>query len=138
MKKHLASLITAGRIAGSFLLFIFEPFSPAFFTLYALCCLSDVLDGFIARKIKTESKLGEILDSIADFVFIAVVLFVFLPLIPWEAWMLWWMGAIALIRLMSLVIGFIRFHAFAFLHTYANKVTGIALAFFRFFTLYLV
>ena len=42
--------------------------------------------------------------------------------------MLCWAGAIALIRFVSLGIGFMKYRAFAFLHTYANKCTGAVLA----------
>lgn len=130
MVKFAASAITIIRIICAVLMLFFVPFSPPFFVLYALCCVSDVLDGFVARKTNTESKLGETLDSISDFVFIAVMLTILIPLISWEGWMLWWIAAIALLRFSSLGIGFAKFHALTFLHTYSNKVTGIALSFF--------
>lgn len=37
--------------------------------LYSLCGVTDVLDGFLARKLHTESKAGEWLDSFADLFF---------------------------------------------------------------------
>jgi CDP-diacylglycerol--glycerol-3-phosphate 3-phosphatidyltransferase len=41
--------------------------SPAvFLTLYALCGLTDVADGIVARKTNTQSKTGARLDTIAD------------------------------------------------------------------------
>ena len=130
MIKYAASAITIIRIICAVLMLFFVPFSPPFFVLYALCCVSDVLDGFVARKTNTESKLGETLDSIADFILIAVIFVAFIPFLMFEAWMLWWIGAIALLRFSSLGIGFARFHALTFLHTYSNKVTGIALSLF--------
>jgi CDP-diacylglycerol--glycerol-3-phosphate 3-phosphatidyltransferase len=131
--KHIASLISAGRIAGAFALFLTEPLSTPFFVLYALCCASDFLDGYIARKTNTASKFGETLDSIADFVLIAVMLVIFIPLISLEHWTLYWIAAIAAIRFASLAVGFVKYRAFALLHTYGNKATGIALACFPFF-----
>ncbi len=95
--------------------------------LYAFCGLSDILDGVIARKYGCASALGATLDSIADFVFVAAALFALIPALPWEKWMLVWAGGIALVRLMSLGTGWIKFHTFAFLHTYANKAAGAAL-----------
>ena len=130
--KHVASIITATRIAGALVLLFIEPLSAVFFVLYALCCVSDVLDGYIARKTKTTSKFGAALDSIADFVFIAVMLFIFVPLIPFEKWMLFWIAAVALVRFTSLTVGFAKYRALAFLHTYGNKATGIVLACFPF------
>jgi CDP-diacylglycerol--glycerol-3-phosphate 3-phosphatidyltransferase len=124
--KHAASLITAGRMAGAFVLLLIKPLSAPFFGVYFLCCASDILDGFIARKTNTTSKFGETLDSVADFILTAVILVIFIPLLEWEAWMLYWISIIALIRFISLGIGFAKYHTFAFLHTYANKATGIA------------
>jgi CDP-diacylglycerol--glycerol-3-phosphate 3-phosphatidyltransferase len=98
-----------------------------FFAVYFLCGISDILDGYIARKTNTSSRFGEILDSIADFIFVTVMLFIFIPLLAWGKWMLYMIGIIALVRFVSLGIGFVKYHAFAFLHTYANKITGIAL-----------
>jgi len=131
--KHIASLITAGRIVGAFALLLIEPLSVPFFVLYVLCCASDVIDGYVARKTNTTSKLGEILDSITDFVLIAVMLIIFIPLIALEQWTLYWIAAVAVIRFSSLAVGFVKYRAFASLHTYANKATGIILACFPIF-----
>jgi len=125
--KYAASLITTGRIIGAFVLLLTTPLSVLFFIVYAVCCASDILDGYIARKTKTTSKLGEVLDSIADFVLVAVLFVIFIPLLAWEWWMIYWIGVIALTRFLSLGIGFAKYRAVSFLHTYANKVTGIAL-----------
>lgn len=61
--------------------------SPAvFWTLYLLCGLSDVLDGAVARLTGTVSRLGERLDTLADIIFVAVwlVLFILPMAILWE------------------------------------------------------
>lgn len=42
--------------------------------------------------------------------------------------MILWLIVIALIRFLSLGIGFMKYRTMAYLHTYANKFTGIALA----------
>ena len=130
--KYTASLITAGRIIGAFALLLTTPLSVSFFLVYALCCVSDILDGYVARTTKTTSKLGEILDSIADFVLVVVMLVILIPLLTWEWWMIYWVCAIALTRFVSLGIGFAKHRTISFLHTYANKVTGIALVCFPF------
>ena len=41
-------------------------------------------DGFIARRIKTESKLGAMLDSFADMIFLVVVVLKIFPEIKFE------------------------------------------------------
>ncbi len=124
----MVSLITLARILGALALLWMPPLSAGFFWVYGLCCVSDMLDGFIARRTNATSQFGAALDSVADFMFIAMMFWIFLPLFAWEMWMLVWMGLIALTRFASLIIGFVKYRAFAFLHTYANKITGIALA----------
>ena len=42
----------------SILLFLTETFSSTFYTIYFYCGISDMLDGYIARKSKNESKIG--------------------------------------------------------------------------------
>ena len=86
-----------------------------------------MLDGFIARKFRCASPLGAALDSIADFVFLAAALLSLIPALHWAGWMLWWAGAIALVRFISLAVGWLKFKTPAFLHTHANKAAGAAL-----------
>ena len=126
--KHIASLITTSRIVGALVLLFIEPLSTPFFVVYILCCASDVIDGYVARKTNTASRFGEILDSAADFLLVAVMGYIFIPLLVWEQWMLYWIGMVAVVRFTSLSVGFAKYRAFAFLHTYGNKATGIACA----------
>lgn len=101
-----------------------EPFSAAFWVCYLCGGLSDLLDGAVARKLKAHSPAGAKLDSIADVVFTAALAIVAVGQIQFPAWM--WLCAvcIAALRLTSYGIGFIKYHTFASLHTYANKATG--------------
>jgi len=124
---NLPNIISAVRIVGSFALFLTTPLSGAFIAIYALCGLSDMLDGYIARRFGCVSETGAVLDSVSDAIFIAVLAIIFIPIIHWQPWMLIWMAVIVLIRCASLVIGFKKFQALAFLHTYANKITGLVL-----------
>lgn len=57
-----------------------------FLDFYLLCGLSDVLDGAIARRTGTVSRLGERLDTIADIVFVAVWMTLFIPVINVGRW----------------------------------------------------
>ena len=88
-----------------------------------------MLDGAAARKTHTESKKGAVIDSIADIVFIVVTaiklfkpLFKIFPQQSLTAFIL-----IALIRISAYIIGIIKFHRPAFLHTVLNKITGFVL-----------
>jgi len=48
-----------------------------FITCYLLCGISDILDGYLARKLKAQSALGSNLDTFADFIFTMVYLYFF-------------------------------------------------------------
>nr|WP_053359909.1 CDP-alcohol phosphatidyltransferase family protein [Clostridium butyricum] len=130
--KYLPNTITLVRIICSFLLFSLKPFSVSFFIVYTICGLSDVLDGYIARKLRYISEAGASLDSIADVIFIFSMMIIIVPIFKWSWWMLVWIGIIILMRLSSLLIGFIKYRALAFLHTYSNKMTGFLLFCFPF------
>lgn len=125
--KNAPNIITFCRIVLCVPLYIVSPLSPMFAVIYAACGLSDILDGFIARKTGASSKFGAVLDSIADFIVVCVILIKLIPLVELPHGILTWIAGIALIRLTSLAVGYYKYHAFAFLHTYANKATGILL-----------
>jgi CDP-diacylglycerol--glycerol-3-phosphate 3-phosphatidyltransferase len=98
-----------------------------FWVLYLIAGLTDMLDGFLARRWGVESKFGARLDSLADFVFVLVVgykLFPWLKL-PTALWMM--IGLIALVKVINAISSFVVKHRIAFLHTTANKLTGFLL-----------
>lgn len=98
-----------------------------FFVIYLLCGISDVLDGYLARKLKVNSAFGSMLDSIADVVFIGTLLLILINIHQWDMWQLTWVGLILLIRLVSLTVGFVKYRDLAFIHTYSNKFAGVLL-----------
>ncbi|WP_179945168.1 CDP-alcohol phosphatidyltransferase family protein [Paenibacillus durus] len=130
--KHIPNVLTVMRIICSVILLLVKPLSALFFGIYIVCGASDVLDGYIARKTKSTSQLGASIDSIADAIFIGVTLSVFLPILHLPLWILCWIGAVAVIRIGSLIIGFVKYSALSFIHTYANKATGLMLFCFPF------
>ena len=54
----MANSITAIRIACSIALLFCPAFSPAFYTLYIIAGVSDMIDGTVARKTGTVSEFG--------------------------------------------------------------------------------
>ena len=127
--KFIPNFITLIRIICTALIIFTESFSSIFFIFYFLCGLSDVLDGYIARKFKLCSKFGARLDSVADAFFIITILIKILPSLRLELWMILWIVFIFIIKVLSLIIGGLKFGEVAFLHTYANKLAGILLFF---------
>ena len=127
MKRHIPNIITLSRIPMAVVLPFVQSSPAVFWTLYLLCGLSDVLDGAIARLTGTTSRLGESLDTIADTVFIAAWVILFLPTIIVGKWIWICVGLIALVKVVNIVSGFIMQNTFVSKHTYANKATGLLL-----------
>ena len=79
MNLKIPNILTIGRIiiVPIFVLTFFIPglFGDLIpFFLFAIASFTDYLDGFLARMFKEESKLGELLDPIADKILIAAAL----------------------------------------------------------------
>ena len=104
-----------------------QPSPAVFWTLYLLCGLSDVLDGAVARSTGTASRLGERLDTIADIIFVAVWIVLFISAIDVGRWLWIWTGVIALIKVVNAISGLAMKKGFLAKHTLANKATGILL-----------
>ena len=79
MKIKIPNYLTIGRII-IVPIFVFTYFLPGFygdvipFALFILASFTDFLDGLLARMYKEESKLGELLDPIADKIIVAAAL----------------------------------------------------------------
>ena len=123
---NLADIVTLFRIVGAVLLIAIKPTSGLFLILYTITGATDVIDGQIARKTNTSSEFGARLDSIADVLFFGVAAFKIMPLLWSKLTLLIWLfiAVTALVRIISYVVAMIKYHCFASLHTYMNKLTG--------------
>ena len=79
----------------------FPAFSLAFYALYITAGVSDMVDGWVARRTHTASELGAKLDTIADIVFVVVCLVKLLPVVDITTWLYVWIGIIALIKIIN-------------------------------------
>ena len=86
MKKQIANIITLYRILGSIGLLFCPLFSACFYGTYLFCGLTDMVDGTVARKTGATSTFGARLDSVADFLFVAVSFGKLVPVIRLPAW----------------------------------------------------
>lgn len=123
-----ANGITLLRIIGTIGLLFVNTMSPLFLGLYTFTGLTDAFDGWLARRTGTASPFGARLDSIADLLFYAVMLVKLLPVL-WETLprAIWCAAAVVLlIRLGSYITAAVKYHLFASMHTYLNKLTGAA------------
>lgn len=128
-KWNTADTITSVRIAASLFLLFLPLRSAGFLVAYTLTGLTDALDGWIARKTGTASDFGARLDSIADLLFYGIVLFRLAPVL-WQVLpvAIWYAVAIILlVRLAAYGTAAIKYHRFASLHTWLNKLTGAAI-----------
>ena len=123
----MANIITIFRILCSIALLFFSAFSSAFYTLYITAGISDIVDGWVARRTHTVSELGAKLDTIADIVFVIVCLVKLLPVLDIAVWLYVWIGVIALIKIINIISGFVVQKQFVSVHSVMNKVTGLLL-----------
>ena len=79
MRFKFPNYLTIGRII-IVPIFVFTFYLPGFygdilpFALFVIASFTDFLDGLLARMYKEESKLGELLDPIADKIIVATAL----------------------------------------------------------------
>ena len=133
----MANAITIFRMAASIVLLLCPVFSPSFYVFYIAAGLSDMLDGFVARKTNTASRFGARLDTTADYVFVIVCLIKLLPVLRIPVWLYVWTGIIALIKVINIISGFALQKMFMAVHSTMNKATG-ALLFLLPLTMHLV
>lgn len=140
MKKYLTvpNCITLARIAGSAAMFFTKSLSTLFFIVYTICGITDVADGYIARKTGASTDFGKKLDSVADLMFFFVMFIkVFPELAKQLTPFLWCVAACVLIvRLFTYIFVAVKHKHFASLHTYANKITGFAVFSVPYFLIY--
>ena len=130
-KEHewsVADTVTSLRIVAAVVL-VFIPWGTRrFLFVYTFAGLTDVLDGWLARKNQTVSEFGARLDSIADLLFYGVFLIRLFPLLyqmlPGEIW--YFVLGIIVVRLTSYAVAAVKYCRFASLHTWLNKLTGVA------------
>ena len=125
--RHLPNVISVLRIAGSISLLFCDVKGWPFWTLYVLCGLSDILDGWLARKLHVESKTGAVLDSVADILFVVCCAARLLQVVEIPVWLWIWAGVIVFIKTVNQISALIVCKRFCFPHTWANKLTGILL-----------
>lgn len=119
--KRLPNILTLLRGLGAAALIGLDVNRAAFWLVYALCGLSDMLDGPLARRLHAESALGERLDSAADGLFVVACAVTLLPLCAFPLWLWGWIGALAVVRAFAML----RMRVLR--HTRLNRLCGLIL-----------
>ena len=125
--KQLPSIISVARIAGSLGLLFCDVTGVAYWIIYSLCGISDIVDGWLARKLKCITKTGALLDSLADICFVACCAWKLLPILDMPQWLWLWAGVIVAIKIVNQISALVMYGCFQFPHTAANKATGLLL-----------
>jgi CDP-diacylglycerol--glycerol-3-phosphate 3-phosphatidyltransferase len=125
--KHLPNIITSFRFLGAIGLLFFEVKASAFWVIFFVCGVSDILDGYLARKLHFESKMGALLDSLADLAFVIGCCFKLIPVLAFPKWLWIWGGAIVVIKVINQISALVMYRKCIFPHTIANKMTGVLL-----------
>ena len=128
--KSLPNAISALRFLGAIGLLFFDVKTTAFCSIYLICGISDILDGYLARKLHCESKTGALLDSLADLAFVACCCYKLTPSLVFPKWLWIWGGAIVAIKVINQISALVMYKKCLFPHTIANKLTGVLLFFF--------
>ena len=131
--KHLPNAISGARLlAGPVLVWLAATHrEQAFAWLLIATLLTDVADGWIARRFQLQSKLGAMLDSVADVLTLGIAAYgvwVFHPEVPREHAL-----AVALIGGGWLAVcgaALLRYGRLSSFHTWASKATGYAIGLF--------
>ena len=110
---------------------------PTWFLLALLFTeFTDVLDGFLARRLNQITELGSHLDSWGDFVIYSTITVC--------AWLLWpdivreqiiWISIIVISLVAPVIVGLIKLHALTSYHTWSVKI-AVALTILAYFLVF--
>ena len=148
--KRIPNLLSMSRIVLCLPLLLVDAITLPFWTLYVTAGLTDMLDGFLARRWGVESKFGARLDSLADFVLVIAVGYKLFPYLKLSATLWMMIGLIAIVKMFNAICSYVVKHRIEcleqrepsnlfgwpsrdrqrrsqFLHTKANKLTGFLL-----------
>jgi len=131
--RHVPNVVSAARIAATPLLLYFalQGHESAFTWLLVPTLLSDIVDGWLARALGLQSKLGALLDSIGDALLLFTSVFgvwVFHPDVVTEHRA--WCYTLIFAWLAEAALAFVRYGRLSSFHTYISKVAGYLLGIF--------
>ena len=125
--KCLPNILSSLRMVGAVALLPCNVSSSTFWVLYIVCGISDIADGWLARKLKCVTKTGALLDSLADICFVACCAWQILPMLELPQWLWLWAGVIVAIKVMNQLSALVMYGRCRFPHTLANKWAGFLL-----------
>lgn len=122
---NIANLMTILRMVLTvFLWFIMR--ETYFIYVYFITGITDVLDGYLARKLHIESETGAKLDSVADLmltVFIVSYIYLMDSAVLMDNMLI--LVVLFIMKIIVIFITYIRFKRIAIVHTLGNKILGV-------------
>ena len=125
--KYLPNILSSLRMVGAVALLLCNVSSSSFWVLYIVCGISDIADGWLARKLKCVTRTGALLDSVADICFVACCAWKLLPILELPQWLWLWAGVIVAIKVVNQLSALVMYGRCCFPHTTANKWAGFLL-----------
>jgi len=125
--KCLPNILSSLRMVGAVALLPCDVPGSTFWVLYIVCGISDMADGWLARKLKCVTRTGALLDSLADICFVACCAWQILPILELPQWLWLWAGVIVAMKVVNQLSALVMYGRCCFPHTLANKVTGFLL-----------
>ena len=129
--KHVPNILSVSRIILTLALFFLSliltnfVFSPIFLMLYAIIGLTDILDGFFARRFSAVSQLGANIDGIADYILIFVSLVIIVPQLDLNTFSRGLILGFIALKIISVIVGYIHYRQLMMMHTLAGKIAGL-------------
>lgn len=135
--KQIPNSISFIRILLSIALIFLFRHTGLFIAGYFLCGISDIADGYLARRYKWETRFGEQLDSLSDTTFYGAVLYLlvnYTDLIKIQ-WAIIGIAVVMILRVINIIITKVKFKTWGMMHTWGNKAAGILLYLYILFAL---
>ena len=134
-KRHyVPNLLTLARMWLCIPLGVTEALSPLFFLLYTLIGMSDILDGWLARRWHCTTFFGAQLDGAADLITFGVIGWKIWPFLHFPIWLWGLLVCIVCVRIGNMVCAYLSKNTNIFQHTLLNRLTGLLL----FISIYLI
>ena len=127
--KHVPNTLTTLRIVLSPFMLFTANYIALFSAILTVAGATDVLDGYFARKYDVESRLGVILEMIADpaYFICACVAALIATKYRMTRPVAIYIAILLLIRIVNIFIGKLRFNVWNMMHLYSLKLIGAAL-----------
>lgn len=125
--RRIPAIVTSLRILGAEAMLFLHANGFVFWTIYALSGISDMLDGYLARRLHCESESGARLDSVADILFTGACIWKLIPEITLPLWAWIWIAVIAAIKIINVISSLVMHRKIVLPHTRMNKLTGLML-----------